>query len=100
MSQQEFRPRYDPLPVPPLRVPGGSTAVIALACVVMALQVLAFVIALRSATQGTGVPAPMVEGIVLVAMALALWGWIEIVREIHVAQRQWLSSADATAPPA
>ncbi|MCP2263883.1 DUF4328 domain-containing protein [Promicromonospora thailandica] len=43
---------------------------------------------------------PVLEGIVLVAMGLALWGWVEIVREIHVAQRQWVSSASATAPPA
>ncbi|MFC8798250.1 DUF4328 domain-containing protein [Promicromonospora sp. NPDC057138] len=215
MSQQEYRPAYGPAG-PPLRVPGGATAVIALACVVMVLQVLAFVVALRSATQGTGAPepaavsltdmpialaqvaagvvacgwlwrsrgfavavdpgaphareaawvwlgwmvpvvawwfpyqvvrdireatvrdpadrgglwwgawlvtslastvsfytvvfvvsgiadpmlAPVMEGVVLVAMALALWGWIEIVREIHAAQRQWLSSADATAPAA
>ncbi len=212
MSQQEHQPAFGP----PLRAPGGATAVIVLACVVLALQVIVFVVALRSATQGTGVPepaavsltelpmtlvqvaagvvscvwlwqsrqfavavdpgaphardavwvwlgwvvpvvawwfpyqvvrdireatvrepadrgglwwgawivtslastasfytvvfvvadvadpmsAPVVEGVVLVAMALALWGWIEIVREIHAAQRQWLSSADATVPPA
>ena len=216
MSQQEFRPAQGPVTGPPLRVPGGSTAVLVLACVVTALQVIAFVVALRSATRGTGVPgpaavsltdlpmvlaqvaagvvacvwlwrsrqfaevvdpgapqareavwvwlgwvvpvvawwfpyqvvrdireatvrdpadrgglwwgawlvtslastasfytavfvvagladpilAPVMEGVALVAMGLALWGWIEIVREINVAQRQWLSSADATIRPA
>lgn len=216
MSQQEYPSTYGPVTGPPLRVPGGSTAVIVLACVVTALQAIAFVVALRSATRGTGVPAPaavsltdmpimlaqvaagvvaclwlwrsrefavvvdpgarhareavwvwlgwvvpvvawwfpyqvvrdireatvrdpadrgglwwgawvvtslagtasfytvvfvvagiadpvlapVMEGVVLVAMALALWGWIEIVREINAAQRQWLSSADATVRPA
>lgn len=215
MSQQH-QPTHGPTGGLPLRVPGGSTAVIALACAVTALQVVAFVVALRSATQGAGMPspaavsltemplvlaqvaagvvacmwlwrsrqlavalnpgaphvreaawvwlgwvvpvvawwfpyqvvrdireatvrepadrgglwwgawlvtslastvsfysvvfvvsgiadpvlAPVAEGVVLLAMALALWGWIDIVREIQTAQRQWLSSADATAPPA
>lgn len=211
MSQQQPRPAGQPL-----TVPGGATAVITLACVVTGLQVLAFVVALRSVTQGDGVPRPaavsltelplglvqvaagvvacvwlwrsrrfavvvdpgaphareaawvwlgwvvpvvawwfpyqvvrdireatvrdpadrgglwwgawlvtslassvsvyavafvvggiappaflpVVEGVTLLAMGLALWGWIEIVREIHTAQRQWLSSASATARPA
>lgn len=216
MSQQEFGPAYGPVTGPALRVPGGSTAVVVLASVVTALQVIAFVVALRSATRGTGVPepaavsltdlpimlaqvaagvvtcvwlwrsrqfavvvdpgaphareaawvwlgwivpvvawwfpyqvvrdireatvrdpagrgglwwgawlvaslastvsfctvvlvvtgiaapvlVPVMEGVVLVATGLALWGWIEIVREIDAAQRQWLSSADATVRPA
>lgn len=214
MSQQQHQSVHGSTAGPPLRMPAGSTAVIAMACVVTALQVLAFVVALRSATQGTGVPppaavsltemplvlaqvaagvvacvwlwrsrqvavvmnpgaphvreavwvglgwvvpvvawwfpyqvvrdireatvrkpadrgglwwgawlvaslastvsfyavvfvvagiadpmlAPVAEGVVLLAMVLALWGWIGIVREIHTAQRQWLSSAAATVP--
>ncbi|GHH74313.1 hypothetical protein [Promicromonospora soli] len=63
----------------------------------MASSVSVYTVAFVVADIADPMLVPVVEGAVLVAMALALWGWIEIVREIHFAQRQWLSSAGPTA---